>query len=34
MKYFILDAGANLLEFRTAIDIKGNIIWVLYTPDK
>ena len=33
MDIFILDTGANLLRFRTAIDQKGNYIYILYTGD-
>jgi hypothetical protein len=31
MDIFILDSGANILQFRVAQDIAGNNIWVLYT---
>jgi len=30
MDIFILDSGANILRFRTATDIAGNIIMVIY----
>jgi hypothetical protein len=31
MDIFILDSGANILRFRTATDIAGNNIVLLYT---
>jgi hypothetical protein len=34
MDIFILDNGANILRFRTAMDLAGNNITILYNNGK